>query len=135
MTQDTIRKHIEDIEGPNGKKMEVNAYSVDRPEARVESRSYAVHDGRVFQKAAVNITISKAHPRDLTKLGADHPKLAATLKEVGELKNGAPLFTASISMVLHPSNVHTPTMHANYRYCKCVRSFARINHSLICFTC
>jgi hypothetical protein len=60
-----------------------NSYSVDNAQARVESRSYTLANGRVFQKAGVNITISRAFPRDLTKLGLDHPKLAATLKEVG----------------------------------------------------
>lgn len=78
--------------------MEVNAYSVDRgAEARVESRSYVLHDGSVFQKAAVNITVSRAMPRDLTKLGADHPKLAAMLKEVGG--------TYTISFITHCSRV------------------------------
>lgn len=72
--------------------------------------------GRVFSKAGVNTSVSNVsipanrfHP-----LAADHPSLAkySNWKPTQPI----PLFTASISLVLHPVSPHVPTVHANYRY-------------------
>jgi coproporphyrinogen III oxidase len=77
-----------------------------------------LENGLVFEKAAVNTTVSrlvKAPAERLKNLAHDHPQYAKMLAR------GAPvdLYTASVSLILHPWNPHAPTVHANYRYCAC----------------
>jgi len=72
--------------------------------------------GRVFCKAGVNCSISNvAIPADrFHVIAADHPSLDA-YKDYHPTQP-IPLWTASVSLVLHPVNPHVPTVHANYRY-------------------
>lgn len=77
-----------------------------------------LENGLVFEKAAVNTTVSRlvqAPAERLKNLAHDHPQYAKMLAR------GAPvdLYTASVSLILHPWNPHAPTVHANYRYCAC----------------
>jgi hypothetical protein len=82
--------------------------------------SCVLENGLVFEKAAVNTTVSRlvqAPAERLKNLAHDHPQYAKMLAR------GAPvdLYTASVSLILHPWNPHAPTVHANYRYCACGR--------------
>ena len=67
-------------------------------------RTRVLRDGAVFEQAGVNFshTIGQALPPAAT---ARKPELA-----------GQPYEAASVSLVLHPSNPHVPTTHANVRY-------------------
>jgi coproporphyrinogen III oxidase len=69
--------------------------------------------GRVFAKAGVNVSVSRGTRPAATfqQLLADHPSLADV-----PVPNSFDLFTASVSLVLHPVSPAVPTVHANYRY-------------------
>ncbi|TVU15809.1 hypothetical protein EJB05_39347 [Eragrostis curvula] len=77
--------------------------------------SRVLQDGRVFEKAGVNVSVV---------YGVMPPDAYRAAKgEAG--KNGAadgqkagpvPFFAAGISSVLHPKNPFAPTLHFNYRY-------------------
>ncbi|ANZ76471.1 BA75_03564T0 [Komagataella pastoris] len=75
-------------------------------------RSMLIQDGRVFEKAGVNI--SKVHgvlpPQAVSQMRNDHSKL--------DLPDGTSLkfFACGLSLVIHPHNPHAPTTHLNYRY-------------------
>lgn len=71
-------------------------------------RSRVFSDGKVFEKAGVNVSI--VH-------GTLSPQAAKSMGGGHELK-GADLdfFATGISLVLHPLNPMAPTVHANYRY-------------------
>lgn len=76
--------------------------------------SRVLQDGRVFEKAGVNVSVV---------YGVMPPDAYRAAK--GAAKNGAadghkagpvPFFAAGISSVLHPKNPFAPTLHFNYRY-------------------
>ena len=66
-------------------------------------RTRVMENGAVFEKAGVNF--SEVHGRFDEAFAAKMP--------VGE---GTGFFATGISLVLHPSNPFTPTVHANFRY-------------------
>ena len=82
-----------------------------RPSGGGEGSSCVLHDGRVFEKAGVNISIinSKLPPAAQKSMKSDHSGIPLTDQSV-------PYFVAGISIVLHPRNPHCPTVHLNYRY-------------------
>lgn len=69
--------------------------------------------GRVFSKAGINVTIMNVErpTGSFLKLLEDHPSLEG-IPHPETFK----LFTASVSLVLHPVSPHVPTCHANYRF-------------------
>ena len=82
-----------------------------RPSGGGEGSSCVLHDGRVFEKAGVNISIinSKLPPAAQKQMKADHSGIPVSDTPI-------PYFVAGISIVLHPRNPHCPTVHLNYRY-------------------
>ncbi|KAL5214133.1 hypothetical protein ABZP36_003285 [Zizania latifolia] len=78
--------------------------------------SRVLQDGRVFEKAGVNVSVV---------YGVMPPDAYRAAKGAAAGKNGAadgqkagpvPFFAAGISSVLHPKNPFAPTLHFNYRY-------------------
>lgn len=65
-------------------------------------RSRVLEGGLVFEKAGVNV--SAVH-------GAVPEPVKAQMPGDGEV-----FFATGVSLVLHPTNPHAPTTHANYRY-------------------
>ncbi|KAH6888966.1 coproporphyrinogen III oxidase [Coprinopsis sp. MPI-PUGE-AT-0042] len=67
----------------------------------------------VLEKAGVNISIvhGTLPPAAIKQMRADH-----TSMPLPDRKEGLPFFAAGISLVIHPRNPHSPTVHANYRY-------------------
>ena len=74
--------------------------------------SCVLQDGNVFEKAGVNTSIVYGTlPRPaIEKMRADHKSF------VGSSVDSLTFFAAGISLVLHPKNPMTPTVHLNYRY-------------------
>nr|CAD7427337.1 unnamed protein product [Timema monikensis] len=68
-----------------------------------------LQDGRVFEKAGVNISVVK---------GVLPPAAVQQMRARGKsLKEGElPFFAAGVSSVIHPRNPLVPTVHFNYRY-------------------
>jgi coproporphyrinogen III oxidase len=75
--------------------------------------SAVLQDGKVFEKAGVNISL--VHGR-LPLLAWNQIKSRrAILQDI--ISEKEPWFVAiGISVVIHPSNPHVPTIHLNYRY-------------------
>jgi hypothetical protein len=96
--------------------------------------SCVLENGNVFEKAAVNTTVAQVHnqpPERFKHLIVDHPHVQQLLEK------GKPvdLYTASMSLILHPWNPHAPTVHANYRYCTSCEPFSVLDRflKLFCF--
>ncbi|EQC36822.1 coproporphyrinogen III oxidase [Saprolegnia diclina VS20] len=73
-------------------------------------RSRVIQDGKVFEKAGVNVSVIHG---DLKK-GA-----VAQMNSQGrnlEVNKPLPFFACGVSLVIHPRNPMAPTMHLNYRY-------------------
>ncbi|KAL4362813.1 hypothetical protein GQ457_04G024420 [Hibiscus cannabinus] len=71
--------------------------------------SRVLQDGRVFEKAGVNISVVYGvMPPEAYRAA----KAAVTDQNPGPV----PFFAAGISSVLHPKNPFAPTLHFNYRY-------------------
>nr|CAB3480370.1 unnamed protein product [Digitaria exilis] len=69
--------------------------------------------GRVFEKAAVNVSVVYGvMPPEAYR--AARPEAAAAAG--GEKAGPVPFFAAGVSSVIHPVNPFAPTMHFNYRY-------------------
>jgi coproporphyrinogen III oxidase len=71
-------------------------------------RSRALQEGRVFEKAGVNVSAVFGTLTDAAAaaMRASHPKLGDERR----------FFATGVSLVLHPHNPMAPTVHANYRY-------------------
>ncbi|KNZ71534.1 Coproporphyrinogen-III oxidase, mitochondrial [Termitomyces sp. J132] len=71
-----------------------------------------VHDS-ILEKAGVNTSVVHGvlPPAAIKQMRADH-----TSMPLPDRPEGLPFFAAGISLVIHPSNPHAPTVHANYRY-------------------
>ncbi|KAK2467722.1 hypothetical protein APHAL10511_000017 [Amanita phalloides] len=67
----------------------------------------------IIEKAGVNISIvyGTLPPAAIKQMRADHSTIP-----LPEGPEGLPFFAAGLSLVIHPSNPHVPTVHANYRY-------------------
>jgi coproporphyrinogen III oxidase len=94
--QETITKELVSVEGGQ---FRVDEW--DREEGG-GGRSMILLDGRIFEKAGVNVScvhgeLSEAFARELP----------------GE---GRSFFATGVSLVIHPRNPHAPTVHANFRY-------------------
>ncbi|KAL6651350.1 hypothetical protein ACP70R_010275 [Stipagrostis hirtigluma subsp. patula] len=77
--------------------------------------SRVLQDGRVFEKAGVNVSVVYGvMPPDAYRAakGAPGKNGAADGQKAGPV----PFFAAGISSVLHPKNPFAPTLHFNYRY-------------------
>ncbi|KAG8043442.1 hypothetical protein GUJ93_ZPchr0458g22855 [Zizania palustris] len=77
--------------------------------------SRVLQDGRVFEKAGVNVSVVYGvMPPDAYRAakGAAGKNGAAEDQKAGPV----PFFAAGISSVLHPKNPFAPTLHFNYRY-------------------
>jgi coproporphyrinogen III oxidase len=72
-------------------------------------RTRVLQNGRVFEKAGVNVSIVKSKLSKGT---------IAQMKSRGKEIYGAeaPFYACGISLVLHPHNPMAPTVHANFRY-------------------
>ncbi|XP_066325693.1 oxygen-dependent coproporphyrinogen-III oxidase, chloroplastic-like [Miscanthus floridulus] len=74
--------------------------------------SRVLQGGRVFEKAAVNVSVVYGvMPPEAYR--AARPEVAAA---GGEKAGPVPFFAAGISSVIHPVNPFAPTVHFNYRY-------------------
>lgn len=72
-----------------------------------------LQDGNVFEKAGVGVSVvygSLPKPA-IAKMRANHRSL-----HLDDNINSLPFFATGLSMVLHPKNPMTPTVHLNYRY-------------------
>ncbi|MFD2822438.1 oxygen-dependent coproporphyrinogen oxidase [Lacinutrix iliipiscaria] len=65
-------------------------------------RTRVIENGKVFEKGGVNIS-------------AVHGKLPESMQQYFGV-NDANFFACGLSLVLHPKNPMTPTVHANWRY-------------------
>ncbi|KAI5800344.1 coproporphyrinogen III oxidase [Peziza echinospora] len=104
---------LESLEGAEGQKFYIDSWT--RPSHGGGGISCVLQDGKVFEKAGVNISIVNGTlpPAAVKAMRADHKSLPDTLtKEHGHL----PFFAAGLSLVLHPNNPMAPTVHLNYRY-------------------
>jgi coproporphyrinogen III oxidase len=73
--------------------------------------SCVLQKGKVFEKAGVNVSIIKsvAPPSMIQQMRASRiPSLSASSQY--------DMAAAGISVVIHPHNPHSPTVHLNYRY-------------------
>ncbi|TVQ87817.1 MAG: oxygen-dependent coproporphyrinogen oxidase [Deltaproteobacteria bacterium] len=71
-------------------------------------RSRVIQDGRVFEKAGVNV--SAVH-------GVLPPEARAAMRaRKADLPDTDAFFATGISLVMHPHNPMAPTVHLNYRY-------------------
>ncbi|KAJ3186236.1 Coproporphyrinogen-III oxidase [Gaertneriomyces sp. JEL0708] len=105
--QKEIVAALEEVEGSDGKRFWRDSWV--RAEGG-EGISCVLQDGKVFEKAGVNISIvaSKAPEQMLAHMRAR--------KREGIEKGPYDMFVAGISLVIHPVNPMAPTVHANYRY-------------------
>lgn len=85
----------------------------ERPSHGGGGVSCVLQDGKVFEKAGVNISVvnGKLPPAAVRQMRVNHKALkpAAEGEDLG-------FFAAGLSMVLHPKNPMAPTVHLNYRY-------------------
>jgi coproporphyrinogen III oxidase len=72
--------------------------------------SCVLQNGKVFEKAGVNISVVSG------KLTEQAARAMGGGKELGFSPPELEFFAAGISIVLHPHNPMAPTVHANYRY-------------------
>jgi coproporphyrinogen III oxidase len=81
-----------------------------RPEGG-EGSSCVLANGRVFEKAGVNVSIvhGQLPPAAQRQMRADHSSLPISTESM-------PFFATGLSIVIHPRNPHVPTVHLNYRY-------------------
>lgn len=70
--------------------------------------SRVLQDGRVFEKAGVNVSAVHGELTDQA--------IAAMRARRGELPDTRSFFATGVSLVIHPKNPMAPTAHANYRY-------------------
>ncbi|GBP83102.1 Oxygen-dependent coproporphyrinogen-III oxidase, mitochondrial [Eumeta japonica] len=92
-------------------KQEDAKFKVDRWERKEGGGGITcvLQDGRVFEKAGVNISIVS---------GTLPPGAVQQMRSRGKKfdQNELPFFAAGVSAVIHPRNPMVPTIHFNYRY-------------------
>lgn len=136
--QDTICGHLEKIEAENPSPACSPQYGKPgktflRDEMVRDSKTgmggggivRVMQDGAVFEKAGVNISVihGKMPANRLAHMRADHKELAQYISTIQDPKHTMlPFSVAGLSLVLHPHNPMVPTVHANYRMCKCFAS-------------
>ncbi|CAO2206142.1 unnamed protein product [Urochloa humidicola] len=80
--------------------------------------SRVLQGGRVFEKAAVNVSVvyGVTPPEAYRAARPEAAAAAAAAAAGGEKAGPVPFFAAGVSSVIHPLNPFAPTMHFNYRY-------------------
>lgn len=75
-------------------------------------------NGIIFEKSGVSISIANRmiNQRFFIDQQNEHSQLKQLVQSNTIPDTPCPLFTASMSLVLHPRNPMCPTVHANYRY-------------------
>ncbi|KAI9894629.1 MAG: Coproporphyrinogen-III oxidase [Vezdaea aestivalis] len=103
--QNDIVRELEKIDGGKFRRDEWN-----RPKGG-DGISCVLQDGKVFEKAGVNISIVYGTlPRPaIEKMRVHHKAMDPSVESLE-------FFAAGLSMVLHPHNPMAPTVHLNYRY-------------------
>ena len=94
------------LEAVDGQRFQVDKW--DRPNGG-GGISCVLQEGHVFEKAGVNISIVYgALPRQaISKMRVNHKALDPDVESLD-------FFAAGLSLVLHPHNPMTPTVHLNY---------------------
>mmetsp|Transcript_20608 Transcript_20608/g.33950 ORF Transcript_20608/g.33950 Transcript_20608/m.33950 type:complete len:398 (+) Transcript_20608:94-1287(+) len=108
-TQRAVCKGLEECDG----EAKFRADSWDRPGGG-GGVSCVLTDGKVFEKAGVNVSVVHGSMSPLALRQAS-PAMAQRLDGL-QVADKLPFFATGISSVIHPWNPHAPTMHFNYRY-------------------
>ena len=95
--QDQICKGLESMDGVAKFREDI----WERPEGG-GGRTRVIENGQVFEKGGVNIS-------------AVHGKLPDSMQKLFKVGE-ADFFACGLSLVIHPKNPMTPTVHANWRY-------------------
>ncbi len=95
--QDTICNKLEEIDGKA--KFQQDLWSREQGGG---GRTRVIENGNVFEKGGVNIS----------KVYGELPKAMQDYFKVEDVN----FFACGLSLVLHPKNPFTPTVHANWRY-------------------
>ncbi len=95
--QDTICQTLEEIDG--GSKFQEDLWNREQGGG---GRTRVIENGNVFEKGGVNIS----------KVYGELPKAMQDYFKVEDVN----FFACGLSLVLHPKNPFTPTVHANWRY-------------------
>lgn len=103
------REIVDALEKVDGGKFQYDSWV--RPNNGGGGTSCVLQNGKVFEKAGVNVSVvyGKLPPAAMLKMRADHKSLDPTVDNLN-------FFAAGLSMVLHPRNPMAPTVHLNYRY-------------------
>ncbi|KAL9980053.1 hypothetical protein ACROYT_G008592 [Oculina patagonica] len=90
----------------DGKEFRVDRWTREKGGGGV---SCVLQDGKVFEKAGVNISVIH---------GNLPPAAADQMRSRGHdlIGNKLPFFAAGVSSIVHPRNPFVPTLHFNYRY-------------------
>ena len=111
--QDEICASIGDLEASSGSGKTFQKDVWSRPENKGNGRSCVLQDGKIFEKAGVNVSVVK---------GSLPPAAVQQMRSRGKCitsednKQDPPFYAAGISLVIHPVNPMAPTVHLNYRY-------------------
>ncbi|KAI9095518.1 Coproporphyrinogen III oxidase [Phlyctochytrium arcticum] len=105
--QKSIVTKLQEVEGSSGGEFRKEVWHRDQGGQGI---SCVLQDGKVFEKAGVNISIIRSRAPE-TVLAHMRARRQVDLPE-GPFN----MFVAGISLVLHPHNPMAPTVHANYRY-------------------
>lgn len=100
-------KIVAELEIIDGSKFHVDSW---KREQGGGGTSCVLQDGRVFEKAGVNVsvvsgTLSEAMAKQMRSRGKPIP-----------VESHSSYFATGLSIVLHPHNPMAPTVHLNYRY-------------------
>ncbi|OLN92766.1 Oxygen-dependent coproporphyrinogen-III oxidase, mitochondrial [Colletotrichum chlorophyti] len=108
--QQKQREIIAAIEKLDGKPFHTDGW--ERPEGGW-GRTCVLQDGRVFEKAGVNISVvhGKLNEEAINSMRADHASLS---KAVGV--SDVSFHALGLSMIMHPKNPMAPSVHMNCRY-------------------
>lgn len=102
------RRIIKEIELVDGNKFKIDRW--ERPQGG-EGISCILQDGKIFEKAGVNISIVHGNlPESAIQ------QMKSRNKDLDPSNGPYPFFVAGISIVMHPHNPYAPTIHLNYRY-------------------
>lgn len=76
-------------------------------------QSMVLKHGTTFEKGGVNISVvhGTLPAAAVTRMKVNHANLASNSPD-----GSVGFFACGLSLVIHPHNPHTPTVHANYRY-------------------
>jgi coproporphyrinogen III oxidase len=111
--QDNITRALEALEGPveqGGARFREELWDhTASQDAGGGGWTRVLQDGRVFEKAGVNVS---------AVTGELSPDAVAAMGGGKSLPKDFPrtFFATGLSLVIHPKNPHAPTMHANVRY-------------------